>query len=171
VLIFRMQALDPYCDGIAVDIIHADRVDIYNNTLTGVPVEGIRTAGGGEGAVSSDIDIFNTIVQTSGSGDWYNHDQAVVSSFDSDHNLFWNSDRQDAHFILDYDRVDLSAWRDITGQDLQSKHAPPRWIDSPQENDYYTRAGSAARDSGLLVHGVPYCGPGPDIGFRESGCP
>jgi hypothetical protein len=37
-------------------------------------------------------------------------------------------------------------------------------------NDYYTPAGSRARDAALNVVGAGYCGSGPDIGFGESGC-
>ena len=159
------------CPGNAVNVVLAQRVDIYHNTLTGIPGTALRLASDNGGSwASTDVDVFDNIVETTGSGYWLDIYRRRLTGFESDRNLFWNADASTSHFKLDFDRVSLTTWRSSTGQDSTSIRENPLWIDQPTLNDYYTQAGSPARDTALPLPGGSFCGTGPDIGFRESGC-
>jgi len=159
------------CPGIGLNLVLAQRVDIYNNTFTGIPGIAVRLASDNGGSWSSnDVDVANNVMEASGSGDWIDAYLPRLVGFESDRNLFWNADTSSSHLRLNFNRVSLPTWRTSTGQDTTSRHGNPQWIDQPTLNDYYTNAGSPARDAALPLAGTSFCGTGPDIGFRESGC-
>ena len=159
------------CPGLAVNLTLAQRVDIYHNTFTGIPGVALRLASDNGGQWSStDVDVFENIVDTASSGTWLDVYRPRLSDFESDRNLFWAPDGSPAHMRLDFNTVALSSWRASTGQDAASRHGDPMWVDQPAQNDYYTRLGSPARDAAAVAAGETYCGTAPDIGFRESGC-
>jgi hypothetical protein len=159
------------CPGIGLNLILAQRVDIYHNTVTGVPGTALRLAADNGGAWSSnDIDVFDNIIETTGTGVWIDLYRPRLAGFESNRNLYWAPDGSATHFHLDFNAVSLTDWRSNTGQDAASRHGEPRWIDQPAANDYYTLATSPARDAALTTPGENYCGIAPDLGFRESGC-
>jgi hypothetical protein len=157
------------CDGVGIDLVLAQHVDLFHNTLDAVPDTAIRLASANGGAyTSNDVDVFNNLI--TGGDYWLDLYPARVAGFDSDRNLVWNADGSDSHMKLDFDRVLLRVWRDATAQDGTSVFADPGFVDDPTINDYYTQPGSPARDAALDIVGAARCGAGPDIGFRESGC-
>jgi hypothetical protein len=159
------------CAGIGVNLVLAQRVDMFHNTFAGIPSTAVRLASDNGGASSStDVDVFNNIVEIAGSGYWLDLYRARLSGFESDRNLFWSADGSTSHMKLDFNRVWLASWRSATGQDATSRSGDPLFVDQPTMNDYYTRPGSPARDAALNIVGATSCGNGPDIGFRESGC-
>jgi len=159
------------CPGNGVNLVLAQRVDMFQNTFASIPGTAVRLASDNGGAFSSsDVDVFNNIVEAAGSGDWLDLYRPRLSGFESDRNLFWSADGSTSHMRLDFNRVSLASWRSATGQDASSRHGDPLFVDDPTMNDYYTRFGSPARDAALNIVGASYCGAGPDIGFRESGC-
>jgi hypothetical protein len=159
------------CAGVGINVVLAQRVDLFHNTLTGIPATALRVASDNGGASSStDVDVFNNVFETSGSGYWLDLYRPRVSGFESDRSLVWNADGSSSHFKLDFNATSLAAWRSATGQDGTSRHGNPSWVADPMNNDYFTIAGSPARDAALDIVGAAGCGAGPDIGFRESGC-
>jgi Right handed beta helix region len=159
------------CPGNGITAVLVQRMDVLHNTLARIPGTAVRVASDNGGSFSStDIDVFNNIVETSGGGYWLDLYRPRVTGFESDRNVVWNADGSSSHMKLDFNRTSLSAWRSGTGQDLSSRHADPLFVADPTNNDYYTRPGSPARDAALDIVGASRCGTGPDIGFRESGC-
>lgn len=159
------------CAGLGVNLVLAQRVDMFHNTFAGIPGTAVRLASDNGGAHSStDVDVANNIVEVLGSGYWLDLYPARLSAFESERNLFWSADGSTSHMKLDFNRVSLASWRSATGQDASSLHGDPLFVDNPTMNDYYTRSGSPARDAALNIVGASYCGTSPDIGFRESGC-
>jgi hypothetical protein len=159
------------CPGNGINAVLVQRMDAFHNTLAQIPGTAIRVAADNGGSFSStDVDVFNNIVETSGAGYWLDLYRPRVTAFESDRNLVWNAAGSSTHMKLDFNRTSLAAWRSSTGQDLSSRHADPLFVADPTVNDYFTQAGSPARDSALDVVGASRCGTGPDIGFRESGC-
>jgi hypothetical protein len=166
------------CTGQGIRITSAKHVDIHDNTFDGVPATAVMLAtdNGNNASVSDDIDVWNNII--SRAEIWLalrRHGSSVpggATRVDSDRNVFWHPDGSTNHFILEADRVDLSAWRSGTGQDQTSIHANPLFINDPVNNDYFVQAQprSPALDTALNNTGAPFCGAGPDIGFRER-CP
>lgn len=159
------------CAGTGVRITLAQRVDIFHNTLVGLPNTAAKLASDNGGAFSStDVDVFNNIIDVTGSSSWLDVYRARLSDFESDRNLFWHPDGSTFHLALDFDPVSLANWRSGSGQDATSRHGNPLFVAQPTMNDYYTLPGSPARDAALNIVGASFCGTGPDIGFRESGC-
>ncbi|MCA1706637.1 MAG: hypothetical protein LC808_26580 [Actinobacteria bacterium] len=159
------------CAGIGVNLVLAQRVDMFHNTFTSIPQTAVRLASdNGGGSSSNDVDVFNNIVEVGDSGYWLDLYRARLSGFESDRNLFWSAGGSTSHMKLDFNRISLASWRSATGQDATSRHGDPQFVDNPTSNDYYTRSGSPARDAAVNTVGASYCGSGPDIGFRESGC-
>ena len=156
------------CSGLALNVVLAQRVDIFHNTFAGTPDTAVRvsTDNGGSHS-SSDVDVFNNIIE---GRYWIDLYRPRVTGFESDRNVVWNPDGSSSHFKLDFNRVALADWRSATSQDATSRHGDPLFVADPTNNDYYTLSGSPARDAALNTVGAAYCGAGPDIGFRESGC-
>jgi len=169
---------DNKCAGRGIRITSAAHVDMHDNTFDNVPAEAVMLAtdNGNDGSVSDDIDVWNNIINNAGT--WISlrrHSTSVpggATNVEADRNLFWHPDATANHFILEVTRVDLTAWRAGTGQDQSSLRADPLFVDDPANNDYYvkTEPRSPALDSALNNTGAPFCGAGPDIGFRER-CP
>jgi hypothetical protein len=159
------------CAGIGVNLVLAQRVDMFHNTFADIPATAVRLASDNAGAFSStDVDLMNNIAVVAGSGYWLDLYRARLSGFESDRNVFWSPDGSTSHMKLDFNRVSLASWRSATGQDASSRHGNPLFVAQPTMNDYYTRPASPARDAALNVVGAAFCGTAPDIGFRESGC-
>ncbi len=156
------------CPGMGVNVVLAQRVDLFHNSFAGIPDTAIRigTDNGGSRS-SSDVDVFNNVIE---GRYWLDLYRPRVSGFESDRNVVWNPDGSSSHMKLDFNRTALADWQRLTGQDATSRHGDPLWIDQPVSNDYYTRSGSPARDSALNTVDAAFCGAAPDIGFRESGC-
>ena len=159
------------CAGSGVRITLAERVDMFHNTLADIPNVAVRLSSDNGGAFSSsDVDVFNNIIEVAGSGFWVDLYRARLSGFEGDRNVFWSADGSTSHLALDFNRVSLPSWRSATGQDATSRQGNPLFVDQPAVNDYYTLAGSPARDAALDIVAASHCGTGPDIGFLESGC-
>lgn len=180
VLLFGLraaQALDPAdagrCKGNGVAATNATRLDLTHLTLDGVPGTGVEL-NSWAGDVT-DVDLWNTIVVLKGTASRWVALSAGLSfdTIDSDYNLFWHPDNSSSHFVLNNNAVDLAAWRnenrDLDRPDpLGSHRADPLFVADTAANDYYTQAGSPARDGALANTGATYCGARPDIGFLES---
>jgi hypothetical protein len=169
---------DNTCAGRGVRITSAAHVDIHDNTFDTIPAEAVMLAtdNGENSSISDDIDVWNNII--SNAGTWISlrrHSASVAggaTNVEADRNLFWHPDGTANHFVLEATRVDLAAWRAGTGQDQTSLLANPLFVDDPANNDYYlkTNPRSPGLDAALNNTGAPFCGAGPDIGFRET-CP
>jgi hypothetical protein len=130
----------------------ARAIEIYHVTFDNVPAYAIRL--GDDGRVDRAV-VINNIVRNAG--------QALqvyapnVPNLTSDRNLFWNAPLP-------------TGWR----YDQTSVFKDPMFVDDPKNNDYYTKAGSPARDVALHeprfvdAANFNYCDAGPDIGFLES---
>jgi hypothetical protein len=152
--------------GDAIRLGRAAGVEIYNNTFDRVPRHAVQLGLGGRAGASTDsVRVSNNIVRDAAIPFAVN--RAMAPGFRSDRNVFWN---RGAQVRLSADGVagDLARWRTATGQDGTSRAADPLLSDRPEVDDYYTRAGSPARDAALDLDGPSYCGTGPDIGFLES---
>ena len=160
------------CKGHGIRATLVDHMDAYHNTFDGVPnVSAIFGSDNGGSYSSVNVDFWNNIIRNSGSsGYWIDLYAPRTPDFESDYNVFSNTDGLSSHFKLDFDRRSLSEWRSETGEDARSVVADPLFVADPRSNDYYTQSGSPARDAALNNVGSRYCGAGPDIGFRESGC-
>jgi hypothetical protein len=172
-LMFRFAgpADGPTCKGIGVRVTRAHGMDINHLTIAQAPGAGIAlSADTSPGApATSNIDVWNTIVVTSGDGYWFNVYTPKLTDFESNANIFWRPGGSPAHFRRNFSTpIDLSTWRSQIGQDAISKHQDPVFLPDPELNDYYTVTGSPARDSALDNVGATFCGAGPDIGFLES---
>jgi hypothetical protein len=166
------------CAGRGVRLSNASRVDLYHNTFDNVPTEAITVKNAStKRHVMDDIDVWNTIVSRAAT--WLRLDigtdsvtgQPTVTNVESDHNLLWHPDGSSTHFRLNGSLVTLDTWRARTGHDHSSRVADPRFVPTPQTNDYFTESTSPARDTAVPNTGTSFCGAGPDRGFRESGCP
>ena len=149
------------CTGRGVQVTNVANLDVYHNTFDNVPERAIRLGAG------DNFDVWNNIV--SNAGTWIDL-SSNVSNFESNHNLFWHADGSSGHLKLNGSTTTLSAWRSSTGQDTASIHSDPLFVADPTSNDYYTQSTSRARDAALDNTRSRFCGAGPDIGFRESGC-
>ncbi len=160
------------CDGNGIRATLVNQMDVYHNTLDGVPNASTRFGSDNGGPSKSiNVDFWNNILKNSGtSAYWIDLYRARTPDFESDYNVFWNTDGLSSHFKLDFNRENFSEWRRVTGEDDHSVVADPLFIADPQSNGYYTQSGSPARDAALNNVGSRYCGAAPDIGFRESGC-
>lgn len=164
---------DEDCRGNGIRATLVQRMDVVHNTIDGVPGSAIMLASDNEGTMlSSQIGVWNNIIRTTGAdGYWLDVHRQRLTGFESDRNLVWHPDGSPDHMKLDFARTSLPTWRTQTGQDLTSRRAAPLFTTDPATNEYYfTQASSQARDSALVFSGARWCGAGPDIGFRESGC-
>jgi len=120
---------------------------------------------------SSRVGVWNNIIRTNGSpGYWLDIYRPRLVEFESDRNVFWSSGDSVGYFVLDFNPMRIDAWRSATGQDRTSYLADPLFVSDPTNDDYFTQNQSIARDRALVFSGARFCGLGPDIGFRESGC-
>jgi hypothetical protein len=169
------------CRGRGIRLGRAAHADIYHVTIDNAVPDSTPSATGPLSAIRlardavpsaplSDVDIWNSILNGSGSVVWLDAELSKVADFESDRNLYWHTDGSASHFKLTTSpqAVDLAGWRSATGQDITSQNADPLFIPDPRLNDYYTRLGSPARDQALNSVGGSFCGNGPDIGFLES---
>lgn len=168
------------CRGRGIQITNADNVDLYHNTLDGVPTTALQVGDSGGPAVPNDVDIWNNIFVLSKSVGaepryWINI-VAEGANVDSDYNLLWHQNgpaAADNHFAIENTRLTLAQWR-ATDRDIVRSTLPrsawddPRFVADPTSNDYFTQPGSPARDAALHNTGSTYCQTRPDIGFLES---
>lgn len=181
------------CSGEGIHITNANHADVYNNTLDGIPRyaldigqdtnDGVNPAPGSVG-LPSDIAIWNNIFDLSNTVGVENRiwislglvNTGATTGVNSDYNLFWHANGSAAgntHFAVLQNGIltaqSLSQWQ--TSRDMAlgtGAWADPMFVADPTDNDYYTIAGSPARDHALNNYGASYCGAGLDIGFLES---
>ena len=130
--------------GIGVYVALAQSAEVYFNTFYNIPKEAINI--GAEERVGKAI-LVNNIVTGAGYGLKLN--TTYTPNRNVQRNLFW-----------------------ATPADVPSGSivADPRFVADPRSNDFYTQAGSPARDVDLAPAPTaqPYYGSGPDLGFLES---
>jgi hypothetical protein len=146
------------------------RVRIHNNTLAFMPVGGIRVGDGSDGPAES-TEVYNNIIYAAPRAlDVY---LAGTVGFKSDRNLGYQSGSE-ISFRVDGRVTTLAGWRSASGQDATSRVTDPLFLGDPRNSDFYTQAGSPARDVALPlaipapVLGGSVCGAGQDLGFLES---
>lgn len=142
------------------------RVRLYHNTLASLPVGGLRL-GDGDSGPAEGLRVQGNIVYDAPRA--FDVRWSGVKGLSSDRNLaFWSKGA--IAFRVDGKDLSLAQWKARSGQDALSRIADPRFVEDPRNNDYYTRAGSPARNAGdpRLPGNSPFCGTGPDLGFLES---
>ena len=151
-------------DGLRVGT--SKRVRLYHNTLASLPVAGLKLGDGDHGP-AEDLRVMGNIVHDTprafdvrGSG---------LKAFVSDRNLAFRPGR-DIVFRVEGKDLSLTDWRKRTGQDALSRVADPRFVEDPLNWDYFTKAGSPARNAGdpRLPGTGQFCGTAPDLGMLES---
>ncbi|MGH3787116.1 MAG: right-handed parallel beta-helix repeat-containing protein [Pseudonocardiaceae bacterium] len=170
------------CRGRGIQLTNANHVDVYNNTLSNVPTTGIQLSADiivkDPATIPNNVDIWNNIItHTTTTGaeprlwvDIVNEGTAI----DSNYNLFWHPGLTQTganynRFKIAETAHDPRSWT-MTGQPESSvpsvyRVGNPLFIDL---TNYYTQAGSPARDRALNSLNKTYCGSGLDRGYIES---
>jgi hypothetical protein len=160
--------------GNAIFAQRAQHVDIYHNTIDDVPLDGIAfgTSNGLSDTIG-DFDVWNNIIRDAGR--FLHLSTATVSSFTSDYNIFYGTSGATNRFLLNGGTPrSLAGWQSGGNGgslvlDPHSRVVDPLFVaGAGTTDDYYTQAGSPARDTGLANTGSLVAGAGPDIGFRET---
>jgi hypothetical protein len=142
------------------------RVRLYHNTLASLPVGGLKLGDGDHGPARGLRVMGNIIYDTPRAFDvrW-----SGLEAFVSDRNLAFRPGGATV-FRVEGKDLSLADWRRCSGQDALSRVADPRFVEDPLNWDYFTRAGSPARNAGdpRLPGNKEFCGTGPDLGFLES---
>jgi hypothetical protein len=146
------------------------RVRLHHNTLAFLPVGGIKVGDGSDGPAES-TEVYNNVV--------YATPRAVelllsgTTGFKSDRNLAYQSGAT-ALFRLNGKDATLESWRASTGMDATSRVTDPLFVADPRSNDFFTVAGSPARNIAMsLTIPAPVlsgsvCEGTADLGFLES---
>jgi hypothetical protein len=160
----------------ATGTMHSNDV-AYGNHKDGFSIEGGATG----------TQLFNCIAMNNGlTTDHFNLwvEPGSEIGFVSDHNIFWNSAVQEPINYLDVKYARVEDFRAVSGQDLNSIQADPRFVD-PAAGDFRVRPGSPAIDSGnssapnwpatdvmgqarVDVPGMPNVGEGP-VSYADRG--
>jgi parallel beta helix pectate lyase-like protein/uncharacterized protein DUF1565 len=150
-------------EGVGIRLENSQSARVFNNTFSGVGYAAIM-AGGGTGGATSDLMIKDNLVSTGSSIAYGIYLGAYMNGLLSRYNLFAPGTLFSAIAASGARQtLDISGWQSVTGQDHPSRVADPRL-------DPTTLVpGPAAVDWGEYV-GISYCGAGPDIGARETGC-
>jgi len=137
---------------------------VFNNTFSGVGYVAIM-AGGGTGGPTTDLMIKDNLISTGSSAAYGLYLYPYLSGLLSRYNLFAPGTLFSAiNASGARQTLNLAGWQSVTGQDGPSRVA------DPQLDPATLAPGPAAVDWGEYV-GIAYCGAGPDIGARETGCP
>lgn len=174
------------CEGYGVKVLGgtggtgSSTVRLHNNTLDGIANVGFRVGydnpSYGSATYENDVDVWNNIVRDTPT--WLQLRTAHVRSFESDYNLFWNSNGNQTGIQVDGTARTLpqwqaGSWTNVILDDPNSTVGDPLFpAGVPSTADYCTAVGSPARDSGSSIDGysMPVCGARRDRGFLESDC-
>ncbi len=142
----------------------AERVKLYNNTISGLAGMGI-IIGSAENGPSKQVEVKNNIVS----------DCALVArvgptyeGVSFERNLFFNTGRAVTLRLMGGPNLNLATWRTKTGWDRASLELAPSFLNAPAA-DFGLATASPARNVGLDV-GLSFCGAGPDLGALEAPC-
>jgi hypothetical protein len=150
-------------EGIGIRLENSQSARVFHNTFQGVAYAAIM-AGGGDQGYTTDLMIKNNIINTGNTTAYGIYLSPYYSVLLSRYNLFAPGTVFSAvNSSGSRQTITLAGWQSVTGQD-----GPSRQVD-PQLNLDTLVPGPSAVDWGEYV-GVPYCGAGPDIGARETGC-
>jgi hypothetical protein len=147
-------------DGIHVGT--SRRVKIQNNTFFNIARAALRVGFGSSGP-SESTEITNNIVSNAPRG--IDIARSASTGFVSDRNVFFSP--SSSMLRLDGSLVSLATWQSKTAQDKASSFSDPLFVANPNYNDFYTQAGSPARDRGFST-GESFCFAATDVGFLET---
>lgn len=151
--------------------------DIYNNTIDNAPGAGIEIGvmsyTGSTTNASQNTHVWNNILRSAG-GHAIKVTKAYSPGFTSNYNVFFDTTGP-VKFAIDGSNKSFSQWKmpvssgGIDQDKVVSAEVDPQFVPDPLSNDYYTVAGSYARDKADPSPGSPpVCNGLPDIGFLES---
>ena len=158
-VVFNVDGGGDRC-GNAIFAQRAQHVDIQHNTFDKVPLSAVSfgTSNGVPSSRVGDFDVFDNIVRDAGR--FLTLNTSTVSSFSSDHNLFYGTTGSQDRFQLNGGAPQsLGGWQSA-GFDPHSRVLDPRFIPGAgTTDDYYTEDTSPARGA---------ASDGTDIGFRQT---
>jgi parallel beta-helix repeat protein len=149
-------------EGTAIRINTAWNVQVYNNTVYGMPANCLGF-GSGDSGNTDRLDVRNNVF----TGCTYAVKAGPLrSNVSLEANLYWRAGASVQ--LLDGSVKSLDAWKRSTGWDSASIERDPGFTNLAKR-DLSLGASSPAREAGVSV-GLPYCGPAPDQGALETGC-
>ncbi|MGQ0505827.1 MAG: right-handed parallel beta-helix repeat-containing protein [Myxococcaceae bacterium] len=150
--------------GFGLRVNAAERVKLYNNTLSGLAGMCI-IIGSAENGASKQVEVENNILNDCALA------ARVGPTYEGvrfDRNLFWNQTGAATLRVMGGPNLNVAAWRTKTGWDRASLEAAPQFV-NPTAGDFSLSPTSPALNSGADV-GAPFCGGAPDLGALEAPC-
>lgn len=175
VLMFGMKGEADHgerCKGYGLRVGQAQNVEAYHNSIDETARAALDLTGSyGFTSTSSGVRVWNNIFSGRGNRA-VDLEPERFPGLEMDNNLFHAAGRPAQPLERDDAALDLAGWQDASNDtlDMASRVGHPDWITDRLTVDFYTRAGSPARDIGRPVPGGFHCDAAPDAGFRESGC-
>lgn len=160
------------CKGDGIVLTRANNVDVHNNTFVNVGGPVFRVGRDNSVKVppvpASNVEFWNNVISTGGEWIDYTSNDSQLVLFESDFNLFYNTQQSGDRMYIDGVRSSMAGWRTTVGSDTNSVVANPNFRPGA---DYCLASGSPAINVGSSLDGSASqaCGS-TDMGWVESDC-